>query len=152
MTLSEIWDAVHNNPGFYPVVIIIILSLVEVSKVKLNPWSALGRIIGKLLGIQGVSDKVDKLEKKVDNLDRKVEENDIINARVRILRFASEIQDFKYHNKDSWDQTMIDIGKYEQYVLEHPEFKNGITEPTTEFLKQQYKERLEKRDWDKRAD
>ena len=88
----------------------------------------------------------------MDNLDRKVEENDIVNARVRILRFASEIQDRRFHNKDSWDQTMIDIGKYEQYVIEHPEFKNGITEPTTEFLKQQYKERLEKHDWNKKSD
>ena len=111
MTLEQIWDVVYNNPGFYPVVIILVLSLVEVSKIRLNPWSALGKIIGKLLGIQGVSDKVDKLEKKVDDLDHKVEENDIVGARVRILRFASEIEDRRYHNKDSWDQTMIDISK-----------------------------------------
>ena len=152
MTLEQIWDVVYNNPGFYPVVIILVLSLVEVSKIRLNPWSALGKIIGKLLGIQGVSDKVDRLEKKVDDLDHKVEENDIVGARVRILRFASEIEDRRYHNKDSWDQTMIDISKYEKYVIEHPDFKNGITEPTTEYLKQQYRERLEKHDWNRKND
>ena len=150
MTLSQIWDVIHNNPGFYPVIIILVLSLVEVSKIRLNPWSALGKIIGKLLGIQGVSDKVDKLEKKVDDLDHKVEENDIVGSRVRILRFASEIEDRRYHNKESWDQTMIDILKYEKYVIEHPDFKNGITEPTTEYLKQQYRERLEKHDWNRK--
>ena len=152
MTLSEIWDVIYHNPGFYPVVIILVLSLVEVSKIKINPWSTLGKIIGKFIGIQSVSEKVDKLEEKVDDLDHKVEENDIIQSRVRILRFASEIQDRRFHSKDSWDQTMVDIKKYEQYVAGHPEFKNGITEPTTEFLKQQYRERLEKNDWNKKSD
>lgn len=163
MTLKQIWDVIYDNPGFYPVVIILVLSLVEVSKIKLNPWSALGRIVGKLLGIEGVSnkvdklekkmdDKVDKLEKKVDDLDHKVEENDIIGARVRILRFASEIEDRKYHSKDSWNQVMTDILKYEKYTNEHPNFKNGITEPTTEYLKEQYKERLDKKDWNRKND
>lgn len=152
MTLKQIWDVIYNNPGFYPAVIIIILSLVEVSKVKLNPWSALGKIIGKLLGIKGVSDKVDALEKKVDRLDHKVEENDIVGARVRILRFASEIEDRRYHNKDSWNQVMTDIIKYETYVATHADFKNGITEPTIEYLKEQYKERLEKKDWNRKSD
>lgn len=150
MTLKDIWDIIHHNPSFYPVIIILILSLIEVSKIKLNPWTAIGKIIGRFLGIESISKKVDALEKKIGVLDQKVEENDIVTARVRILRFASEIQDYMFHNKDSWDQTMIDIEKYEQYVMEHPTFKNGITEPTIEYIKEQYKERLEKRDWDRK--
>lgn len=152
MTLEKIWDAIYHNPGFYPVVIFIILSLVEVSKIKLNPWTALGRLIGRLLGIKSLSDKIDSVTKKVDELDNKIDENDTVAARVRILRFASEIMDRRYHNKDSWDQTMIDIAKYEGYVTAHPKFKNGITEPTIEYIKDQYRERMEKNDWDRKND
>ena len=152
MTLDKIWDAIYHNPGFYPVVIFIILSLVEVSKIKLNPWTALGTLIGRLLGIKALSDKIDSVTKKVDELDNKIDENDAVAARTRILRFASEIMDRRYHNKDLWDQTMIDIAKYEGYVTAHPKFKNGITEPTIEYIKDQYRERMEKNDWDRKND
>lgn len=140
MTLSEIWDVIHNNPGFYPVVIIIILSLVEVSKIKLNPWSALGKIIGKLLGIESVSNKLDALDKKVD-------ENQATTIRVRILQFEDDLQQGKIRSKDSWDQVMDDIQRYEEYTKNHPEFKNNITIASTNHIKKKYCELLEKRAW-----
>lgn len=152
MLLKQIWDVISNHPGIVSGIIIIFLSLVEVSKIKLNPWTALGRLIGRLLGIKTLSDKIDSVTKKVDELDNKIDENDTVAARVRILRFASEIMDRRYHNKDSWDQTMIDIAKYEGYVTVHPKFKNGITEPTIEYIKDQYRERMEKNDWDRKND
>lgn len=146
-TLYDWWDTIISVPGVKTALIVAVLSLVEIAPIKLCPWTWIGSLIGKLVGIKGVSDKVDALERKVDGLDHKVEENDIITSRVRILRFAGEIQGGIYHNKDSWDQTMMDVAKYEKYVNEHPDFKNGITEPTIEYIRQQYKERLEKHDW-----
>lgn len=140
MTLSEIWDVIHNNPGFYPVIIIIILSLVEVSKIKLNPWSALGKIIGKLLGVESVSNKLDALDKKVD-------ENQATTIRVRILQFEDDLQQGKIRSKDSWDQVMDDIQRYEEYTKNHPEFKNNITIASTNHIKKKYCELLEKRAW-----
>lgn len=141
-------STVITIPGVKTALVIALLSAIEIAPIKISPWSWIGGLVGKLVGIKSISDKVDALEKKVDNLDHKVEENDIVTSRVRILRFASEIQSKIYHNKDSWDQTMMDVAKYEKYVMEHPEFKNGITEPTIEYIREQYKERLEKHDWD----
>lgn len=140
MTISEIWKLVVNNPSSLPIAIIIILSLIEVSKIKINPWSWIGGIIGKLLGIKAVSDKVDALEKKVD-------ENQATTIRVRILTFEDEIQAGKDHSKDSWDQVMDDIQRYEQYTNSHPEFKNNITVASTEHIMHTYSELLEKRAW-----
>lgn len=155
---SSLYDWVINvikTPGAIPVIGVIILSLIEISPIKVNPWSWVGSLIGKLVGIKKIFEMLDALEKKVDELtsdvdelDHKVEENDVVSARVRILRFASEIQSGIYHNKDSWDQTMMDVAKYEKYVKTHPEFKNGITEPTIEYITEQYKERLERHDWE----
>lgn len=153
--LYDWFSTVITIPGVKTALVIALLSAIEIAPIKISPWSWIGGLVGKLVGIKGVSDKVDALEKKfdaledkVDSLDHKVEENDIVTSRVRILRFASEIQSKIYHNKDSWDQTMMDVAKYEKYVMEHPEFKNGITEPTIEYIREQYKERLEKHDWD----
>lgn len=152
MPLKQLWDVICNHPGISSGIVIVFLSLVEVSKIKVNPWTALGTLIGRFLGIKALSDKLDATNKKVDELDNKIDENDTVAARVRILRFASEIMDHRYHNKDSWDQTMIDIAKYEGYVIAHPNFKNGITEPTIEYIRDQYRVRLEKNDWDKKND
>ena len=143
VTLNNIWETISNNPGWITVIIVLLMSLIEVSKIKINPWSAIGRLIGKFLGITGLSTKIDALEKKVD-------ENQATTIRVRILRFEDELQDNKYHSKDSWDQCMDDIRRYNDYVKDHPNFKNEITVASTEHIRKEYAERLEKRDWGRR--
>lgn len=143
VTLNNIWDTIANNPGWITVIVLLAMSLIEVSKIKINPWSAIGRLIGKFLGITGLSNKIDALEKKVD-------ENQATTIRVRILRFEDELQDNKYHSKDSWDQCMDDIHRYHEYVNEHPKFINDITVASIDHIKKEYRERMEKRDWGRR--
>lgn len=140
MTLSEIWKLIVSNPSSIPIAIFILLSLIEVSKIKINPWSWIGGIIGKLLGVKAVSDKVDALEKKVG-------EDQATNIRVRILHFEDAIQEGKHHSKDSWNQVMDDIERYERYTAEHPEFKNNITVASITHIKKMYGELLEKHAW-----
>jgi hypothetical protein len=140
MTLSEIWKLIISNPSSIPIAIFVLLSLIEVSKIKINPWSWIGGIIGKLLGVKAVSDKVDALEKKVD-------ENQATTIRVRILNFENELQEGRNHSKDSWDQVMDDIQRYEQYTNAHPEFKNNITVASTAHIMHTYGEMLEKHAW-----
>lgn len=74
MTLNSIWETIKNNPGWITLIIVLLFSLVEVSKIKINPWSAIGRGIGKFLGVKEVKDKVDAVDKKVEDSDRKLEE------------------------------------------------------------------------------
>lgn len=140
MTLLEMWNTVISIPGAKTVLIVLLFSIVEVSPIKVNPWSWLGSVVGKLIGIKTVSDKVDALEQKVD-------ENQATTIRVRILRFEDEVQNEITHSKDSWDQVMDDIRRYELYTEEHPKFKNNITIASINHLTKKYSELLEKRAW-----
>ena len=140
MNLSEVWKVISNNPGITTGVIILLMSFIEVSKIKINPWSAIGRLFGRFLGIKAISDKVDALEKKVD-------ENQATTIRVRILRFESDIQEGRRFSKDSWDQVMDDIRRYELYTETHPQFKNNITVASVQHLTKKYSELLEERAW-----
>lgn len=140
MTLNELWDAVIASPGAKAGILFIILSVIEVCPIQINPWSFLGSLVGKLLGIKAVSDKVDALEKKVD-------ENQATAVRCRILNFENELQEGRIKSKDSWDQVMDDIRRYEIYTKEHPKFKNNITAASTQHIKKKYSELLEKRAW-----
>lgn len=139
-SLYDLWKSVISIPGAKTAIVLFLLSAIEISPVKINPWSWIGGLIGKLLGIKAVSDKVDAIDKKVD-------ENQATTIRVRILRFEDEVQAERDHSKDSWDQVMDDICRYELYTETHPEFKNNITVASINHLKRKYEELLEKRAW-----
>lgn len=140
MTLNELWNTVIANPGTKAAIIFVAVSLIEISPIQINPWSFLGSLVGKLLGIKAVSDKVDALEKKVD-------ENQATVVRCRILNFENELQEGRIKSKDSWDQVMDDIRRYETYTKDHPKFKNNITAASTQHITKKYGELLEKRAW-----
>lgn len=136
----DMWKSLISIPGAKTALVIFLLSAVEISPIKFNPWSWIGGLIGKFLGIRALWDKVDAIDKKVD-------ENQATTIRVRILRFEDEVQAERDHSKDSWDQVMDDICRYELYTETHPEFKNNITVASINHLKRKYEELLEKRAW-----
>lgn len=140
MTFADVWKLISNNPGITTAIIVLLMSFIEVSKIKINPWSSIGKLFGKFLGITVVSNKLDALEKKVD-------ENQATTIRVRILRFEDEVQNGQIHSKDSWDQAMDDIRRYEVYTETHPEFKNNITVASIRHLTKKYSELLDERAW-----
>lgn len=122
--------------------LMVIFTLVQFSPLKIDPWSWIGDALTK-----GLNKKVDKLEDQVGLLSKTVEEQAAVNARVRILRFGDEILHKEKHSKDHFESILRDAAVYEQYCAEHPEFKNGITEPTIEVIRASYRERLEKGDF-----
>ena len=82
--------------------------------------------------------------KKLEDLNEKIDENQAVNARVHILRFADELRADHTHSLDYFKQTLIDAQCYERYVNSHPNFSNGITELSVEFIKDKYREELER--------
>ena len=120
----------------------VIFTLIQIAPIKINPWSWIGEALTK-----DISEKVEKLENQVDALSNTVEEQMAIAARVRILRFGDEVMHKKRHSKDHFDSILRDVALYEKYCNDHPDFKNGITEPTVEIIRVNYRERLEKGDF-----
>ena len=136
----DMWKSLISIPGAKTALVIFLLSAVEISPIKFNPWSWIGGLIGKFLGIRALGDKVDAIDKKVDD-------NQATTIRVRILRFEDDLQAGRKMSKDSWDQCMDDINRYETYTETHPEFKNNITVATIHHIKHKYGDLLEKRAW-----
>ena len=89
-------------------------------------------------------DKMKDLEAKFDELNEKIDENQAINARVHLLRFADELRRGSVHSMEYFKQTLLDASHYEHYCETHPNFSNGITEISINFIKEKYKEELEK--------
>ena len=94
-----------------------------------------------------ITESIEKLTNKMDELDAKEDRHNAETRRIRILRFADEMLQDHRHTKDSWDQVIADCEEYEQYCKDHEKFKNGHTEATVTFIREQYHERLEKHDF-----
>lgn len=134
----SIYDIFKNiSSGDLLLIVIILLSLVEVTPLKLSPWGWLGRMLSRFLGIE-------ELSKKVDELDKTVNRNNAITCRIRILRFSDEMYNNCLHSKESFEQVLRDIDIYEQYCSNNPEFKNGKTVHAIKHIEDVYNECLEK--------
>lgn len=138
MTLQDILNIAGGTISKNWFIIIIVLSLVQISPLKISPWSWIGGWIGKIIGVKSLSDKIEKLDNKVDNLEEKVDKNEAVTARVRILRFGDELRSNVDHSKESFDQVLSDITNYNQYCTDHPKFENDKTVMTTQVIKETY--------------
>lgn len=132
-----------------------------------KPWSIILSFIGREINAE-IIQSCDELSKRIDGVNVELaktqesiaEAKEAINqsqdfeletraiaARVRILRFGDELQEDKKPSKGRFDQALADINAYDDYCAKHSEFKNGVTEPTSSFIKEQYQERLRKHDF-----
>lgn len=127
-------------------VLVVVLTLLQIAPIKINPWGAISKAIGRAIN-QDLMEKISDLENKLDHLKHETDEERAVSCRARILRFGDEVLHGQRHTKDHFGQILLDIKKYEDYCRDHPEFQNGVTEPTSERIKSVYRERLEKNDF-----
>lgn len=129
---------------------IVLTSLIQIAPIKVNPWSALTKWIGKALNgdvvkeLKSLQDDVSTLNKEVKKNANEMEKQNAVNCRVRILRFGDEIIHGVLHSKDSFDQTLQDITTYTNYCNEHPDFKNDMTALTSKRIEEAYEECMRK--------
>lgn len=102
----------------------LILTVIQITPIKVNPWSQIARGIGKALN-------GDVLEK--------MEENNANEARYRILRFDDEIRHEVFHTEEHFNQIMDDIDTYEDYCDTHPKYPNNKAVYAIEKIKHTYK-------------
>ncbi len=132
------------------VVVFLTMTFVEVSKLKVNPWSwlatRLGRAInGEVMAVQKEQGQaITDLAKDVKEQGQKADEREATNRRIRILRFGDELSQGQLHSKEHFDQALDDIDYYERYCREHPDFVNSKAVITISNIKSAYTKCAEK--------
>ena len=170
MTIQEIKELLFGNGTFWACVIFVVLSLIEVSKIKINPWTKLASFFGDIINSEVIK-KIDNLKSEVDSLKDEInsvkdeinnvkkevqdvksdmatfrkeeDERDATSCRTRILRFGDEILHGIPHSKEHYDQVLLDIKTYEDYCTDHPKYKNNVAVATIKHIKRKYQEHLE---------
>lgn len=138
MTLTEIIGTIGGG-GF----VIVLLSLIKVKPLEISVWHFLARKVGKAFNGE-LFDRLDDVDKA---LNQHLDEHELTKAdtnRQRILRFADEMYDNKYHSKESFDDILDKIKEYNAYCDAHPEYVNQKTIIATKVINDQYEECLKK--------
>ena len=143
MTLADL-ICKYSSEGI--LVIVGILTLIQITPIRINPWSAIGKWIGRFFthdlirNIMELNKTVQAYSVKLSNLEHKLDEHNAIESRIRIIRFGDEISHNILHSKNHYDQILTDITSYEKYCNENKNFKNDITGTTIEIIKKKYQE------------
>ena len=148
-------------------VLVVVMTLVQIAPVKLNPWSAVGRLLKKLWGACGKAFSADVLHElsqvRLENaqlkqsieqvegkLDKHILTDDCRTAdgyRAQILHFNNELLRPIRHTKEEFIEVLAKIDAYEKYCGAHPEYPNSRAILAVENIRETYMERLKKRDF-----
>ena len=80
---------------------------IELSPIKFNPFSLLGKICGKLLGINA-------LETKIDNIQKEVDLNERDRIRYEILQFSGSLRNGLQRTENDYEHIEELYEKYKK--------------------------------------
>ena len=115
--------------GWGVVILILLLSLVQISPLKLNPWDKIFGWIGKKT--QG------EMRKQVNELQKQIRDLWINNHRQSILTFARECRADFYHDSEEWSNILNLCEEYERYTEEN-HVTNGVVRENTKYIRELY--------------
>lgn len=145
MTLKEILETLLADRGPIMLGLVIALSCVQISPLKLNPWDAIFGWIGRLINKEVIS-KIDTVEKRLDKHVLDSERNDLKVRRTTILDFSSSvIRGVNYH-KEKFDFMITECDSYEEYCRDN-KIKNGVAEASIAEIRRIYQDHLRKDDF-----
>ena len=134
-TIIEYLENLATNPS---VVLFGVVTLVEVTPIKLNPWKWLFSWIGN--AING------DIRRDLSELKRDFEETKAQDKRWRILDFSDSCRRDEKHTKEEWEHVISELKEYERYVSEK-QIDNGVLDENAKYLRELYHERNVKNDF-----
>ena len=133
----------------------IVLTVVEISPIKINPWKWLLKKIGGLLTDDCIQE-IKAIKSEVETVNERFEAHIVqehkfkeqlcteqMNAtRSRILIFADEIRLGQNHSQEHLNPILQETSQYEQYCEAHRDYKNNKVAASISIIKRQYEEKL----------
>ncbi len=127
-------------------VLVVLLTLVQIAPVKINPWSAIAKAVGRAVNAD-VTKELCEIKKKLDDHVTMDDRRTADGHRTRILHFNNELLRSIDHTEEEFNEVLAEIDAYEEYCEEHPEYPNNRAVLAIENIRSNYKERLQKHDF-----
>lgn len=112
MNIMELLEKV--NAGGVVAVVVIILSLIEITPIKLSPLAWVGKRVNK-----EVNARMDKMEKGMSSFGSKLDEHIAQSYRNKILSFQGELLANQKHTLEEFNEVIEACQKYEKHCKEN---------------------------------
>lgn len=146
MTLKEI---LAGSGG----VVVVILTLLQVAPIKINPWAALIRWLGRALNSEVLKELADVRSTQqvtAKMLDDHIAADEVRHAnrqRERILQFNNELLRNIPHTREDFIEILAVIDAYNSYCRTHEDYQNNRAIHAIKNIERVYDDRLAKRDF-----
>lgn len=140
--------------------VVAVLSLLEIAPIKLNPWSAIAKAIGKAINADVLKDlqAVQAAQKEAQEaLDKHIEDDKARQAaddeykaethRAAFLAFNTSLLRGELHTQEDFFDAFRHIDRYEDYCRAHPGYKNNRAAHAIANIGRVYDDRLKARDF-----
>ena len=137
-----------------------LLGLVEISPIKINPWSAIAKAIGKAVNADVLADlqAVQNAQRETrEALDKHIEDDKAQKAaddeykaetqRASFLAFNTSLLRGELHTQEDFFDAFRHIDRYEEYCRAHPGYKNNRAVHAIANIGRVYDDRLKARDF-----
>ena len=146
MTIQEILAGGGGAP-------LIVMTIVQVAPVKINPWSAIAKALGRAINgeVMGKLEEMGQVQQATQRrLDAHIKMDDERAAdmhRARILQFNNELIRNIPHTREEFIEILAEIDGYERFCREHPDYPNSRAVHAVANISRVYDERLQKHDF-----
>ena len=133
MSLKDILSlaALKDTLSWGGIAFVVIASLLQFSKININPWDKIfgwigDRLNSKLLErLKGLETEMTKIKDSLNDHIRESEVKDLQDTRRDILEFANACMNGRRHTKEQFDFIIKECDDYESYI-EKNDVKNGV--------------------------
>lgn len=152
MTIQQLAENIVADRGPILLVFFAVMTLIQITPIKINPWSAIFKWLGKQLNTD-VLVKMNALEKRIESVEKRQEdhvkesEKDELKARrMTILDFSSSILRGVNYHREKFNFMINECDTYEQYCKDN-EVKNGVAQASIAEIRRIYQEHLRNNDF-----
>lgn len=142
--MEEILSWIQSNPILDLLILVVVPSVIEVSKININPWSWLGRKVGQVVNGEVIS-QIDALKAEVievrerqEQMDRERKDDKADDARTRIIRAADEIRLGQKHSKEFFDLCIKDCSDYKEHCKKNELYQNDKANMSIALVEETY--------------
>lgn len=125
--------------GYIALLVALLSTCLEVSKIKINPWSWFAKTIGRAINGE-VLEKVNETKAQLDEHIRIDDERNADLHRARILQFNTDLLHDLNHTEEDFNEILYNIDVYENYCREHEDYKNNRAVHAIRNIKRVYDE------------
>ena len=132
---------------------LVAMTLIQISPIKLDPWSAVARAIGRAINKEVLAKLGEMEETQADTrriLDDHIKVDDERAAdthRTRILQFNNELLRDIPHTREEFIEILAEIDYYERFCKAHPDYQNNRATHAVANISRVYDDRLIKHDF-----